>query len=113
MRIIITLIMLLSAPLAWGTTYPVGPGETYTTIQACLDAIDLAPGDIVEIQAGTYTESVAPEADDIGDSGDQLFIQGRYGNRIDWAVDMSACLFCVGLLRLLAGIRRRRGQLAE
>ena len=43
----------------------------------------------------------------------QHFIQGRYASGIDWAVDMSACLFCVFLLRLLAGIRRRRGQLAE
>ena len=43
----------------------------------------------------------------------QFYIKGRDGNPFDWAVDMSACLFCVGLLRLLAGIRRRRGQLAE
>ena len=43
----------------------------------------------------------------------QLFIQGRYGSGIDWAVDLFACLLCVLVLRLLAGIRRRRGQLTE
>ncbi|NIA06305.1 MAG: hypothetical protein GWP14_01480 [Actinobacteria bacterium] len=39
----------------------------------------------------------------------QSFIQGRSGNIIDWTVDMSACLLCVGLLRLLTGIRQGRG----
>lgn len=28
----------------------------------------------------------------------QLFVEGRSGKPIDWAVDMAACLVCVGLL---------------
>ena len=43
----------------------------------------------------------------------QHFIPGRYGSSIDWAVDVCACLLCVGLLRLMTGIRRRRGQFPE
>ncbi len=30
----------------------------------------------------------------------QLFIQGRRGSPLDWAVDVAACLLCVGLLLL-------------
>ncbi len=28
----------------------------------------------------------------------QVFIQGRGGSAVDWAVDVAACLLCVGLL---------------
>ena len=28
----------------------------------------------------------------------QVFIQGRSGSAVDWAVDVAACLLCVGLL---------------
>ncbi len=30
----------------------------------------------------------------------QLFIPGRHGSHLDWAVDVVACLLCVGLLLL-------------
>jgi VanZ family protein len=43
----------------------------------------------------------------------QIFIKSRYGSPFDIAIDMSACLLCVGLLRLLAGIRGGRGQLSK
>ena len=38
----------------------------------------------------------------------QSFVQGRSGNWIDWAVDVFACLLCVVVLRLLAGVRHRQ-----
>ena len=43
----------------------------------------------------------------------QSFIQGRHGGWEDWADDISACLFCVGLLRLLGWFRRGRGQFSK
>ena len=43
----------------------------------------------------------------------QLFIQGRYGSPLDWAIDVSACLLCVGLLALVEYIRGVRGQFAK
>ncbi|GAH42266.1 unnamed protein product [marine sediment metagenome] len=30
----------------------------------------------------------------------QVFVPGRRGSPLDWAVDVVACLLCVGLLRL-------------
>jgi len=38
----------------------------------------------------------------------QRFIEGRSGSPVDWAVDVFACLLCVVVLRLLAGVRRRQ-----
>ena len=32
----------------------------------------------------------------------QLYIEGRHGSPVDWTTDMVACLFCVGLLVMLA-----------
>ena len=40
----------------------------------------------------------------------QRFIQGRYGAVLDWAVDVCACLLCVGVLTL---VERLRGQFAK
>ena len=37
----------------------------------------------------------------------QLFIPGRAGSEIDWAVDMTACMLCVGLLWAVERLRAR------
>ena len=37
----------------------------------------------------------------------QLFIPGRAGSAIDWALDITACMLCVGLLWLAERLRAR------
>lgn len=38
----------------------------------------------------------------------QLFVPGRYGSLTDWTIDVAACLFCIVLLAILAGVRQYR-----
>src|SRR5262249_40130362 len=49
------MLALTVTPVSAGTTRQVGAGQTYTTIQACLNAA--ASGDICNVHAGTYNES--------------------------------------------------------
>jgi len=51
---------LLATLLAWtagATTYSVGTGRTYGSPCALVSAVALAPGDIIEVDPGTYTDS--------------------------------------------------------
>lgn len=80
--------LLLSCGTALAATYPVGPGQTYTTFGALFSAVDLSPGDIVEARAATvggsytFTETVSPGANDFGASGNPLIIRARSGDTI-------------------------------
>jgi len=73
----------------WGATYTVcASGCTGTAIQTVMNDTDLAPGDILEIQADTpggtktYTETLTPEADDVGSAGNHITMQARSGDII-------------------------------
>lgn len=54
MRFSSALLLLACPQLALGATLPVGPGQTYATIQAALD--DARSGDVIEVAPGTYDE---------------------------------------------------------
>ncbi|CAN5416223.1 hypothetical protein BH11MYX1_BH11MYX1_46780 [soil metagenome] len=48
---------LLIGGTALATTYPVGPTRTYHSPCALAGAVALQPGDIIEVDAGTYTDA--------------------------------------------------------
>ena len=60
-----------------GTTRQVGTGQTYSTIQACLNAA--ASGDICNVHAGTYNENAVFKTSGVtlqANSGDQPVVNG-------------------------------------
>lgn len=54
MILLAALLIIASAGNGLAATLEVGAGQTYTTIQACINA--MAAGDICNVHAGTYTE---------------------------------------------------------
>ena len=88
-KLILTIIILLFAWPCWGATYTVcSSGCDDTVIQDIFDDNDLAPGDIVEVQADTvggtktYTESIVFGADDDGDGTGYVYLKARSGDTI-------------------------------
>ena len=61
-RLLIALILLAGS--AFATTYQVGSGQTYATIQTCATA--MAAGDTCNVHAGTYAENVTVTAGTVG-----------------------------------------------
>ena len=49
-------VLVARVPIANAIQYEVGVGETYTSIQQCLDVVE--PGDTCNIHSGTYTEQL-------------------------------------------------------
>jgi hypothetical protein len=81
------LLLLLTAFNAKAVTYSVcTSGCDQTTAQAVFNAVDLAPGDIVEVRADapggakTLTEAITWGANDYGSSGGQVTLQCRLGD---------------------------------
>jgi len=54
----IALISLLTEPIAAGSTYRVGAGCTYTSIQDAIDAIPVLGTGEIRVRSGTYTENL-------------------------------------------------------
>src|SRR5215472_11672558 len=50
-------MLALAAAPAWATTYPVGPSRTYKSPCLLAAAVTLQPGDVVEVDQGTYTDA--------------------------------------------------------
>jgi parallel beta-helix repeat protein len=71
------LFAVLFVPGASATQREVGSGQTYTTIQACMNAA--ASGDICNVHAGTYAESVSFKTGSVTlqvNSGDTVIVNG-------------------------------------
>lgn len=85
-RIVATLLMLSLSALAGAVEYRVGPTQTFTGLQALLDARDLAPGDVVIVD-GNHTYAVGSgivvREDDGGSAAQPVIIRGERinGNR--------------------------------
>lgn len=76
--------LLCLAGTVAATTYPVGPGRTHPNLPALFAAIDLAPGDIVEVDGDTiYAGNIVMPAADGGASGNPVILRGLRinGNR--------------------------------
>lgn len=91
-------LLLLSPTLSWATTFTVcSSGCNSATIAGIFSAIDLAPGDVVEVQADTlggaktYNETIKPGADDGGALGNPVVVKARTGDHIT----ISGSNYCV------------------
>jgi hypothetical protein len=76
MRGFALILIVLSLP-AGATTYQVGPSRTYTQLNALFTAVNLGPGDIVEVDGGTtYSGGVVVPQADGGAAGNPVVIRG-------------------------------------
>lgn len=70
-------VLMVGLASAQAATYQVGPGRTWTQLQPLFDAVDLEPGDIVEVDGGTtYAGNVILRAADGGAPGNPVTIRG-------------------------------------
>jgi hypothetical protein len=68
--------MLFALP-THAATYQVGPGRTYTQLQPLFDAVDLEPGDIVEVDGNTtYNGNIILREADGGAPGNPVTLRG-------------------------------------
>lgn len=68
---------VLFAPLACATTYQVGPTRASTSLNALFAAVDLGPGDIVEVDGNvTYAGDIVMPSADGGAPGNPVTLRG-------------------------------------
>jgi hypothetical protein len=73
----VLVVGLLFALPTHAATYQVGPGRTYTQLQPLFDAIDLQPGDVVEVDGNaTYAGNVILREADGGAPGNPVVLRG-------------------------------------
>jgi hypothetical protein len=76
-RLSVALFLLFGASWLQAATYQVGPGRTWTQLQPLFDAVDLGPGDVVEVDGGfTYAGGVILREADGGAAGNPVTIRG-------------------------------------
>lgn len=69
-------LLLATTPLL-ATTYQVGPSRAYTTLPALLGAVDLEPGDVVEVDGdASYAGGVIVRAVDGGSAANPVVLRG-------------------------------------
>ncbi len=77
LRSALPLLLLLAAPGAWSATHQVGPTRPHATLDALFAAVDLAGGDVVEVDGGvTYAGGVIVPPADGGSPGNPVVIRG-------------------------------------
>jgi hypothetical protein len=72
-------LLLLGQAVASATTYPVGPARTYLSPCALVAAVTLGPGDVVEVDPGTYNDACQLTAS--GSAADPIVLRGLPGPR--------------------------------
>ncbi|MGH8079098.1 MAG: hypothetical protein ACREP7_00895 [Lysobacter sp.] len=76
-----SLSLLASLPLSAAQLYRVGPGRPQPTLNALFAAVDLAPGDVVEVDGGTtYAGNIVMPAADGGSAAAPVTIRGLRAN---------------------------------
>src|SRR5438045_641059 len=77
MRFVLLGVLLLTGSVAGATTYQVGPARTYTDLNALFAAIDLGPGDIVEVDGNvSYAGDIVMPSSDGGAAGNPVILRG-------------------------------------
>ena len=72
-------LLLLGPAVASATTYPVGPARTYVSPCALVAAVTLGPGDVVEVDPGTYHDACQLTAS--GSAAAPIVLRGLPGPR--------------------------------
>ena len=81
LRSALPLLLLLAASCAWAASYQVGPTRPHATLNALFAAVDLAGGDVVEIEGGvTYAGGVIVPQADGGSPGNPVVFRGLRAN---------------------------------
>ena len=74
---VLSTALLACAGTVQAATYSVAPGGTHPTLNALFAAVDLGPGDIVEVQGGaTYAGNIIMPAADGGAAGNPVILRG-------------------------------------
>jgi hypothetical protein len=80
MRILLVLLLSLAGCAAQAATYLVGPTRTYPNLTQLFNAVDLAAGDVVEVDGDVIydvgTPGVIMPAEDGGDPGNPVTLRG-------------------------------------
>lgn len=77
MRVTLAIALICCAGIAHAATYQVGPTRTRTSLPALFAAVDLGPGDVVEVDGDvTYTGNVVMGAADGGAAGNPVVLRG-------------------------------------
>jgi hypothetical protein len=75
----IALLLVLAAAPGWATTYPVGASRTYKSPCLLVASVTLQPGDVVEVDPGTYTDACKLTAS--GTAAHPIILRGVPGPR--------------------------------
>ncbi len=76
---VLVLLMALGARSSWATTYPVGPSRSWKSPCALAAGVALQPGDVVEVDPGTYTDACQLKAS--GTEAAPIILRGVPGPR--------------------------------
>ena len=76
-RLCLVLLLAICFGPIHAATYQVGPARSFTTLDALFSAIDLEPGDVVEVDGGsTYPGGIIMRAADGGAVGNPVVLRG-------------------------------------